>query len=111
MRLEEMANSMQSAVYIAELPGGQIGGWIGLYLFHSVQQERRAGISGLIVDQQIRSRGIGKALLGAAESWARSQGCKAISVHTNVVRVRAHQFYARYGYARVKSQEYLLKPL
>ncbi len=111
IRLEQMVNSNHYAVYVAELPGGRIAGWIGMYLFHSVEQDSCAGISGLIVDQQVRSREIGKVLLGAAEQWARSQGCNAISVHTNVTRERAHRFYASNGYEHIKTQKYLRKSL
>ncbi len=109
IRLNAMANSKQHGVYVAELPGGQIGGWIGLYVFHSVEQDSCAGISGLIVDEQIRSRGVGKLLVQAADRWARSNGCKAISVHSNVIRERAHQFYARNGFEHVKTQKFLFK--
>jgi GNAT superfamily N-acetyltransferase len=111
MRIDAMSNSSQHAVYVAELSEGQIAGWIGLYVFRSVEQDSCAGISGLIIDQQIRSRGVGKALLDAAEKWARSQGCNAISVHSNVTRERAHQFYTRNGYDCVKIQKYLVKAL
>lgn len=111
MRIDAMANSSQYAVYVAELPGGQIVGWIGLYVFRSVEQDSCAGISGLIIDQHVRSRGVGKALLDAAEKWARSQGCHAISVHSNVTRERAHQFYTRNGYECAKTQKYLVKAL
>lgn len=110
-RLDEMRNSNQYAVYVAELPGGQIAGWIGLYVFRSVEQDNCAGLSGLIIDQHSRSRGIGRVLLDAAEKWARSQGCNAISVHSNVMRERAHQFYKRNGYEHIKTQKYLLKTL
>jgi len=110
-RIDAMANSSQHAVYVAELPEGQIAGWIGLYVFRSVEQDSCAGISGLIIDQHIRSRGVGKALLDTAEKWAGSQGCNSISVHSNVTRERAHQFYTRNGYECVKTQKYLLKAL
>lgn len=111
IRLDEMVNSNHHAVYVAELPGGRIAGWIGMYVFHSVEQDRCAGISGLIVEQEVRSCEIGKVLLGAAEQWARSQGFNAISVHTNVTRERAHRFYARNGYEHIKTQKYLRKSL
>lgn len=110
-RLAQMAKSDQYAAYVAELPDGEIVGWIGLYIFRSVEQDSCAGISGLIVDQEVRSHEIGKALLGAAEKWARRQGCDTISVHTNVARTRAHRFYARNGYEHIKSQRYLRKSL
>lgn len=111
IRLDEMVNLNHCAVLVAELPGGRIAGWIGMYLFHSVEQDSSAGISGLIVDEEVRSCEIGKVLLGAAEEWARSQGCDAISVHTNVTRERAHRFYARNGYEHIKTQKYLRKSL
>jgi GNAT superfamily N-acetyltransferase len=111
MRLAAIEDSSQHAVYVAELPEGQIAGWIGLYLFRSVAQDSCAEISGLIVDQQIRSHEIGKVLLNAAEEWARSHGCDAISVHSNVTRERAHRFYTRNGYEHSKTQKYLRKPL
>src|ERR1700732_1032984 len=111
MRIDARSTSSQHAVYVAELSEGQIAGWIGLYVFRSVEQDSCAGISGLIIDQQIRSRGVGKALLDAAENWARSQGCNAMSVHSNVTRERAHQFYTRNGYDCVKIQKYLVKAL
>ncbi len=111
IRLDEMVNSNHYAVYVAELPGGRIAGWIGMCVFRSVEQDSCAGISGLIVDQEVRSCEIGKVLLGAAEEWARSQGCDAISVHTNVTRERAHRFYARNGYEHIKTQKYLRKSL
>jgi GNAT superfamily N-acetyltransferase len=110
-RLDEMANSGQYALYVAELPSGKIAGWIGLYIFRSVEQDSCAGISGLIVDQQVRSRTIGQLLLAAAEGWARRQGCGAISVHSNVTRERAHRFYTRNGYEHVKTQKFLRKIL
>lgn len=111
IRLDEMANSKHYAAYVAELPGGRIAGWIGIYVFHSVEQDSCAGISGLIVDQEVRSCEIGKVLLGTAEEWARSQGCNAISVHSNITRERAHRFYARHGYEHIKTQKYLRKSL
>jgi GNAT superfamily N-acetyltransferase len=111
MRLAEMQDPNQYAVYVAQLSVGQIAGWIGVYIFRAVELDRCAEISGLIVDQQIRSRGIGKVLLDAAEEWARSQGCNVISVLSNVTRDRAHGFYRKNGYERNKTQEYLRKSL
>jgi GNAT superfamily N-acetyltransferase len=111
MRVAEMRDTIQYAIYVARLPGGQIAGWIGVYLFRAVEIDSCAEISGLIVDQQVRSRGIGKALLDAVEVWARSHGCAAILVHSNVKRDRAHGFYKKNGYERTKTQELLRKSL
>jgi GNAT superfamily N-acetyltransferase len=111
MRLAEMEASEQYAVYIAQLPGGQIAGWIGAYMFRTVELDHHVEIRGLVVDEQVRSRGIGKALLAAVEGWARSMGCDVVSVHSNVKRDRAHRFYLRNGYEHVKTQKQFRKRL
>jgi len=103
-RLSDMQDTNHYAVFVAELVGSQIMGWIGAHVFRSVETASRAEISGLVVDEGARSRGIGKTLLDAVEVWARSIGCCAISVRSNVKRDRAHQFYTNNGYEHVKTQ-------
>jgi GNAT superfamily N-acetyltransferase len=110
-RLSQMQDANQYAVFVAELRVGQIAGWIGLYAFRAVELETVAEISGLIVDEDIRSCGIGKMLIDAAEEWARRVGCHVISVRSNVKRDRAHQFYTNNGYEHVKTQKELRKKL
>jgi GNAT superfamily N-acetyltransferase len=99
------------AVFVAELPTGRIAGWVGLYVFRSVEMEHSTFISGLIIDETLRSRGIGKDLPHAAEEWARSRGCHAICVSSNVIRSRAHLFYLGNGYRNVKTQATFRKNL
>jgi GNAT superfamily N-acetyltransferase len=50
-------------------------------------------------------------LLEAAEEWARSRGCGAISVHSSAKRDRAQRFYANNGYQHIKTQKLLRKTL
>ena len=110
-RLGEMRDSNQYAVFVAELPERQIAGWIGAFLFRSIETGSCVEINGLVVDKSIRSRGIGKILLSAAEEWARSIGFDVISVHSNITRDRAHRFYLKNGYAHVKTQKEFHKSL
>ena len=110
-RLSQMQDPNGYAVFVAEFPQGRIAGWIGAYLFRSVETESCAEINGLVVDQNVRSRGIGKMLLDSAEQWARSVGYDAISVRSNVKRDRAHRFYIKNGYELVKTQKEFRKSL
>jgi GNAT superfamily N-acetyltransferase len=110
-RLGEMRDCQQYAVYVAEFPGSDVVGWIAAYVFRAVELEVSAEITGLIVDEALRSSGIGKTLLEATEKWARHVGCTAITVHSNVVRGRAHRFYTSNGFELVKTQRMFHKPL
>ena len=64
-----MQDSRQYAIYVAELCNGQIAGWVGAYLFRSIETGSCAEINGLVVDEGVRSREIGKLLLSAIEEW------------------------------------------
>lgn len=110
-RLKDMQDLNQYAVFVVELPNGQIAGWIGVYLFRSVETGSWAEVNGLVVDRRIRRRGIGKALLNAGEVWARSLGSQTISVRSNITRDRAHRFYEDNGYAHIKTQKEFHKHL
>lgn len=53
----------------------------------------------LVVDENARARGSGRALVRVAEQWARSRGAKRITVTTALDRDGAHAFYEKVGYA------------
>jgi len=102
-RLSEMQDMNQYAVYVAQAPGGQIAGWVGACLFRSVEIGSVAALTGLVVDQQVRDREIGKALIDAAEAWARSVGCTVISINLGIMRPRARRFFIKNGYEHIKT--------
>jgi GNAT superfamily N-acetyltransferase len=45
-----------------------------------------------------RNRGVGAALVAAAESWARSRDARVMKVETQNINVPACRFYARHGF-------------
>src|SRR5215216_7466658 len=58
-----------------------------------------AQITLLVVDERVRSRGVGRALVQEAERWARERGSKRIVVTTALAREGAHAFYEKVDYA------------
>jgi GNAT superfamily N-acetyltransferase len=113
-RLRTIKPARQHAVLVAELSEGnkrKLIGWLHVSVAPLVEVELRAEVNGLVVDTNERSRGTGALLLRGAEQWARSRGCRSVSVRSNVVRERAHQFYLRHGYEHYKTQKAFRKPL
>lgn len=101
-RMQQIAGDRNRAVLVACLDG-EVVGWIDLSVEYHLQSEPAALIGGLVVSEVVRGRGIGRQLCVAAEDWARRLGIARLRVRSNAVRERAHAFYLRDGYTRVKT--------
>jgi GNAT superfamily N-acetyltransferase len=99
------------AVFVAEQSGVGVVGWVHVTEAHHLMEAPYAEIIGLVVNEAQRSAGIGAALLQQAEVWARKRGLSMIWVRSNVIRERAHQFYLREGYQRLKTQHVFTKKI
>lgn len=109
-RLRAILDKKNHCLFVAE-DGGTVVGWIHAVLAHSLLQDMSAEITGLVIDQGCRGKGIGRLLLGQIERWAREKQCRTIRVRSNIVRDRAHAFYERLGYDVVKTQKAFRKRL
>lgn len=110
-RLLRIKPASQHAVFVADSPEDGVIGWVHVSRQPLLEVEIRAEVNGLVVAEGQRSLGAGALLLAAAEDWARKRGCKGMSVRSNVIRERAHQFYERHGYEHYKTQKSFRKPL
>jgi GNAT superfamily N-acetyltransferase len=110
-RLGGMRRSQETAVFVAQLPSGEIAAWVAVFVYRVVEADARAEISGFVVDERYRSQKVGMHLLARAERWARENGCRAIGLRSNVIRDRAHAFYERNGYQHIKTQKSFRKDL
>jgi GNAT superfamily N-acetyltransferase len=97
-------------VFVAENDTGVVG-WAAVCVDEGFIEGRLAWIEGFVVEEQARSAGVGTRLLDALEAWARAHGCTAMRVQSNVIRERAHEFYERHGYAKIKAQYAFRKAL
>ena len=110
-RFIEIQQKQDHAVFIAEIGLQPVIGWIHVFRSIWLESPPFAELGGLIVDENSRSKGVGKALLTSAESWAKKQGLTIIRVRSNVIREKAHEFYLREGYQIIKSQHVFEKKL
>jgi GNAT superfamily N-acetyltransferase len=115
-RAEQVASRLttlltaEQGLLVAEV-GGVVVGVVHVRLLAALQLDDAAEIGALAVGSQWRSQGIGRALLHAAEEWAKQRGCSAMWVRTNIVRQRAHGFYFQNGFRHAKTSLTLVKDL
>lgn len=110
-RMRGIRPAAQHALFVAETKAAGVIGWVHVSKQPLLESDLRAEVNGLVVAEGHRSLGAGAQLLAAAEDWARKHGCKGMSVRSNVIRERAHQFYERNGYEHYKTQKSFRKPL
>jgi GNAT superfamily N-acetyltransferase len=110
-RLRRMLNDPAEVLLVWAEPMGQtLLGFLSLHFIPQIALEGDfARISYFAVDDDARSRGIGRQLEEAATRLAKERGCTLMEVHCHTRRTRAHAFYARQGWT--ESPKYLIKKL
>ena len=85
-------------VLVAELDG-EVVGCLSTSVMRVLHRPAPVGrISMMVVDEALRGRGIGAALVRAAEEALAAQGCHMVEVTSHARRTEAHRFYERLGY-------------
>jgi len=83
---------------VAELDG-RVVGCLATSIMPVLHRPKPVGrISMMVVEERLRSQGIGEQLVRAAEAWLKDQGCGMIEVTSNMKRTDAHRFYQRLGF-------------
>ena len=87
-------------VLVAEL-GGEVVGCLSTSVMRVLHRPAPVGrISMMVVEAEVRGRGIGARLVRAAEEALVAAGCQLVEVTSNLARTEAHRFYERLGYER-----------
>jgi aminoglycoside 6'-N-acetyltransferase I len=99
--MEEVLSSDFDEVFVAERPGAGLCGLLEVSL-----RSRADGcdstpvgyIEGWYVDEDVRRQGVGRALVEAAEAWARSRGCRQMASDAGLWNDVSHQAQGAIGY-------------
>jgi GNAT superfamily N-acetyltransferase len=105
-RFDSVRTTTGHRVIVAEEVGAVVG---VLHVFErpALDKGSEAVVQALVVDDSVRSRGVGEALMREAEAWATARGLPATSLYTSIKRDRAHAFYERLGY-HIKGTSHLM---
>ena len=75
--------------------------FLGAAVLFFRKHSKLARVYSLATQPQARGRGVGTALLGAAERAARRRGCHALRLEVQVDNARAIRLYEKIGYVRI----------
>ena len=95
------SNISRQPVFVAQAPGGGLCGMLEVGLHTSAEgcaSNHIGYLEGWFVDATWRGQGIGRALVAAAEAWARTQGCIEMASDTTLDYPLSPLAHARLGY-------------
>jgi GNAT superfamily N-acetyltransferase len=109
-RIALFANEPAEQLRVARI-GQRVVGWVHFQMRRSLTTGPRVEISQIVVEQELRGKGIGAKLVELAEEWGSAQGLTRIRLASQIKRTDTHQFYLRLGYTIDKSSHFFSKPL
>jgi ribosomal protein S18 acetylase RimI-like enzyme len=88
-----------TAILIAEADGKKLG-----FIHLEEEKEFFSGeaqgyIANLAISQEAEGKGVGRALMNAAEAWAKERGYRYLTLNVFATNRRARTFYEKLGYA------------
>jgi GNAT superfamily N-acetyltransferase len=100
MRMEAISADKRYATFVA-VSEGKVCGMIGTFCSYSYEHNSPSGrILALVVAEEMRGRGVGHALVAAAENDLAQKNIRRVAVNTHFEREDAHEFYDKAGYVR-----------
>lgn len=84
--------------FVADSDTGLLGVATTQIVWSLIEDAPRAMLTALVVREDMRGQGVGRALIAAVESWAGDRGAERVIVTTALRRAGAHAFYERLGF-------------
>jgi aminoglycoside 6'-N-acetyltransferase I len=102
-----------SAVFISEEEAGQAAGFIELFVRNYAEgcDGATPHIEAWYVNPEFRGRGLGRALIRAAETWARANGFREIASDTTADNELSQDAHRKLGFEEVERSVHFRKSL
>jgi GNAT superfamily N-acetyltransferase len=98
-RLARLEHDPASSVLVA-VDGDRVVGLAAFHVIPHVELDQPTGrLTSLVVAEDARRRGIGRALVERVAEQARAAGCGRLELMSGDGRTEAHEFYRRLGFA------------
>lgn len=109
-QLATLLNTQGATLLIARVPdqNGEIVGLLSLTIYR-VPTGVRSIVEDVVVDEKMRRRGIGEALMQEAINLAREAGANGVSLTSNLQREAANRLYQSLGFELRKTNPYFYK--
>src|SRR6516165_9372585 len=96
-RYEAIKQKQDHEVFVGE-QDGQVVALMHLYERPAFDKPPEVIVQALVIDQNWRGTGVGKAMMNIAERWALDRGFSSVVLTSSLSRSDAHSFYNRIGY-------------
>ena len=110
-RIERIASAGGHYLVVAEDADGALTAMLHVYGRAALEKPPEAVVQALVVRDDLRGQGVGRAMMALAENWARDAGYRYISLSSQTSRDAAHAFYEGIGYARYATSHQFRKSL
>jgi aminoglycoside 6'-N-acetyltransferase I len=112
--LSHQADAPPTAVLVCEGAPSRLRGFAELSIrsyAEGCRGDRVAYLEGWYVDPEERGRGVGRALVAAAEAWGRARGCHELASDTELANDAGHRAHLAVGFEETARIICFRKPL
>lgn len=97
-RLKRALGDPRHTVLVADADGDVVGMGAAC-IEHCLERDSVQGrVTGLVVDEKARGRGVGAFLMQQIEEWSKEHGADRVTLTSGSYRPAAHKFYEAIGY-------------
>lgn len=109
-RWKMLSQNKRHALLVCE-ENENILGWIHAECVEDLIEEDKAEIKAVVVEENSRGNGVGRALITSVEKWAKTYHLHTIYLSCNILRTRTHKFYQREGFTDFKTSLFFEKKI